>query len=60
MTVGQVGLGYLSQVVSIPAAWLVGGLTQAAACRCCRGRGGRSERSPRNPPHEADTAARAA
>jgi len=31
MTVGQIGLGYLSQVVSIPAAWLVGGLTQAAA-----------------------------
>src|SRR5450756_1346806 len=31
MTVGQVGLGYLSQVVSIPAAWLVGGLAQAAA-----------------------------
>ena len=31
MTVGQVGLGYLSQAVSIPSAWLVGGLTQAAA-----------------------------
>ena len=31
MTVGQIGLGYLSQVVSIPVAWLVGGLTQAAA-----------------------------
>jgi len=31
MTVGQVGLGYVSQVVSIPAAWLIGGLTQAAA-----------------------------
>ena len=31
MTVGQIGLGYLSQVVSIPAAWLVGGLSQAAA-----------------------------
>ena len=29
MTVGQVGLGYLSQVVSIPAAWLVGGAVQA-------------------------------
>jgi MFS family permease len=28
-TVGQVGLGWLSQAVSIPAAWLVGGLTQA-------------------------------
>ena len=28
MTVGQVGLGYLSQAVSIPFAWLVGGLTQ--------------------------------
>ncbi|HEY5388843.1 MAG TPA: MFS transporter, partial [Thermoleophilia bacterium] len=31
MTVGQIGLGYVSQVVSIPAAWLIGGLTQAAA-----------------------------
>jgi hypothetical protein len=31
MTVGQVGLGYLSLAVSIPAAWLVGGLAQAAA-----------------------------
>jgi MFS family permease len=31
MTIGQVGLGYLSQAVSIPAAWLVGGLAQAAA-----------------------------
>jgi MFS family permease len=30
MTVGQVGLGWLSQAVSIPFAWLVGGLTQAA------------------------------
>jgi MFS family permease len=30
-TVGQVGLGYLSQAVSIPFAWLVGGLSQAAA-----------------------------
>jgi MFS family permease len=29
MTVGQVGLGWLSQAVSIPFAWLVGGLTQA-------------------------------
>ena len=29
MSVGQVGLGYLSRAVSIPAAWLVGGLTQA-------------------------------
>jgi MFS family permease len=28
MTVGQIGLGYLSQAVSIPFAWLVGGLTQ--------------------------------
>ncbi len=28
-TVGQVGLGWLSQTVSIPFAWLVGGLTQA-------------------------------
>ena len=28
-TVGQVGLGYLSQAVSIPAAWLVGGLVEA-------------------------------
>jgi MFS family permease len=27
-TVGQVGLGWLSQTVSIPFAWLVGGLTQ--------------------------------
>ena len=28
-TVGQVGLGWASQAVSIPFAWLVGGLTQA-------------------------------
>jgi predicted MFS family arabinose efflux permease len=28
-TVGQVGLGWLSQAVSIPAAWLVGGAVQA-------------------------------
>jgi MFS family permease len=28
-TVGQVGLGWLSQTVSIPFAWLVGGVTQA-------------------------------
>jgi len=28
-TVGQVGLGWLSQAVSIPFAWLVGGLAQA-------------------------------
>ncbi len=28
-TAGQVGLGWLSQTVSIPFAWLVGGLTQA-------------------------------
>ena len=28
MTVGQVGLGYVSQAVSIPFAWLLGGLTQ--------------------------------
>jgi len=28
-TVGQVGLGWLSTVVSIPAAWLVGGVVQA-------------------------------
>ena len=28
-TVGQVGLGWLSQAFSIPVAWLVGGLTQA-------------------------------
>lgn len=27
-TVGQVGLGWLSQTVSIPFAWLIGGLTQ--------------------------------
>lgn len=31
MTVGQVGLGSLSQAFSIPLAWLVGGLTQVAA-----------------------------
>jgi MFS family permease len=30
MTVGQVGLGYVSQAVSIPFAWLLGGLTQFA------------------------------
>ena len=30
-TVGQVGLGYLSQAVSIPAAWLVGGIIQGAS-----------------------------
>ena len=28
-TVGQVGLGWVSQAVSIPFAWLLGGLTQA-------------------------------
>jgi len=30
-TVGQVGLGYLSQAVSIPVAWLVGGVVQGAS-----------------------------
>ena len=30
-TVGQVGLGYLSQAVSIPVAWLVGGIVQGAS-----------------------------
>ena len=30
-TVGQVGLGWLSQAVSIPFAWLVGGVVQAAS-----------------------------
>ena len=30
MTVGQLGLGYLSQAFSIPFAWVVGGITQAA------------------------------
>ena len=30
-TVGQVGLGYLSQAVSIPVAWLVGGVIQGAS-----------------------------
>jgi MFS family permease len=30
MTVGQIGLGYVSQVVSIPFAWLLGGITQFA------------------------------
>ncbi|MBE3032113.1 MAG: hypothetical protein IMZ74_02780 [Actinobacteria bacterium] len=54
MTVGQVGLGYLSQVVSIPAAWLVGGLTQAAALPLLA-RARRAE-----PAEPADAAARAA
>jgi MFS family permease len=30
-TVGQVGLGWLSQTVSIPFAWLIGGLVQGAS-----------------------------
>jgi len=60
MTVGQVGLGYLSQVVSIPAAWLVGGLTQAAALPLLA-RARRAERAESaEPAAEADTAARAA
>ena len=59
MTVGQVGLGYLSQVVSIPAAWLVGGLTQAAALPLLA-RARRAERAEPAEPAAADTAARAA
>lgn len=60
MTVGQVGLGYLSQVVSIPAAWLVGGLAQAAALPLLA-RARRAERAESaEPAAEADTAARAA
>jgi len=57
-TVGQVGLGYLSQAVSIPAAWLVGGLTQATALPLLA----RARRAERAEPAEpaADTAARAA
>ena len=30
-TVGQVGLGWLSQTISIPFAWLVGGLVQGVS-----------------------------
>ena len=59
MTVGQVGLGYLSQVVSIPAAWLVGGLAQAAALPLLA-RARRAERTEPAEPAAADTAARAA
>jgi len=56
MTVGQVGLGYLSQVVSIPAAWLVGGLTQAAALPLLA-RARRAERAePAEPAAEAGEA----
>jgi predicted MFS family arabinose efflux permease len=44
MTVGQVGLGYLSRAASIPAAWLLGGLTQAAALPLL-GRARRAERT---------------
>ena len=36
-TVGQVGLGWLSQTVSIPFAWLVGGVTQAHRRPAARG-----------------------
>jgi MFS family permease len=58
MTIGQVGLGYLSQAVSIPAAWLIGGLTQAAALPLLA----RARRAERAKPAEpaADTGARAA
>ena len=58
MTVGQVGLGYLSQAVSIPAAWLVGGLAQAAALPLLA----RARRAERAAPagSAADTAAPAA
>jgi MFS family permease len=60
MTVGQVGLGYLSQVVSIPAAWLVGGLTQAAALPLLA-RARRAERAePVEPAARPDREARAA
>ena len=56
MTVGQVGLGYLSQVVSIHAAWLVGGLTQAAALPLLA-RARRAERAePAEPAAEAGEA----
>ena len=50
MTVGQLGLGYLSQVVSIPPPGWSAGSRKRPRCRCWRGRGGRSGRSPRNPP----------
>ena len=50
-TVGQVGLGWVSQEVSIPVAWLVGGGgLRGRASRCSGRRGGRSGRSPRDPP----------
>ena len=68
MTVGQVGLGYMSRAVSIPAAWLLGGLIQAAALPML-GRARRAERAEpadpaaeteADPTAEADPAAKAA
>ena len=51
MTVGQVGLGYLSQAVSIPFAWLVGGLTQAVGVPLL-GAARRAERREQASPEE--------
>jgi hypothetical protein len=60
MTVGQIGLGYMSQVVSIPAAWLVGGLIQAAALPLLA-RARRAERAePSEPAARPDDEARVA
>jgi MFS family permease len=60
MTVGQIGLGYLSQAFSIPAAWLVGGLAQAAALPLLA-RARRAERAePAAPAAQPDDEARAA
>lgn len=59
MTTGQVGLGYLSQAVSIPFAWLIGGLVQAAGVPLL-GKARRAERAepvePAKPPRETEAA----
>jgi len=52
-TVGQVGLGWLSQTVSIPFAWLVGGVTQAVGIPLL----GRARRAERAEPAEPAVAA---
>ena len=57
MTVGQVGLGYLSQAVSIPFAWLVGGLTQVMGVPLL-GAARRAERAEPAEPADARRAAR--
>ncbi len=51
MTVGQVGLGYLSQAFSIPFAWVVGGLTQVVGVPLY-GAARRAERAERAEPEE--------